>query len=207
MLKKLVNWCNKIIPAIGAAILFVGVAIIVALAVVPHGKTYTYEMAGAYEVKIIFDDDDELVMEQTLGNKFASSEVECRINDGKLYTYDFSTKTWSYVGKIDAYKLTLKTSEQDEYDPNADLNIEIVMECKASYALRTLSIVLMAVGGVVALASIVVAILNKKGYIKLEKAVAAEAQVVEPAQEPQAQAEPVAEETVATESVEETKTE
>lgn len=198
MLKKLVNWCNKIIPAIGASMLAVGLVIIIALAVMPHGTTYTYELDSIYKVEFIFDDDDEFIFEQTSGSNFTSTEYECRINDGKLFTYDRTSRTWNYEGTINAYQIDLATEA---------MGVDIVLECKTSYALRTLSIVLMVVGGVVALAAVAVAILNKKGYIKLEKAVAAEAQVVEPAQEPQVQAEPVAEETVAAEPVEETKAE
>ena len=198
MLKKLVNWCNKIIPIIGASVFTIGLAIMIALAVMPHGRTYTYEMGSMYKAEFIFDDDDEFIFEQTIGNEFNATEYECRINNGKLYSFDITNRTWTYEGTINAYEIDLATEA---------MGVDIVLECKASYALKTLSIVLMVVGGVVALAAVAVAILNKKGVIKLEKAVAAEAQVVEPAQEPQVQAEPVAEETVAAEPVEETKAE
>ena len=200
MLKKLVNWCKKIIPIIGASLLGIGLIIIIALAIIPHGRTYTYNtdvMGQSYKAEIIFEDDDELIIEQTIGSKITAIEYKCRINEGKLFTYDKSTSEWIYEGKINAYEFIWSNGE----------NLELVMECKASYAFRTLSIILMVVGGFVALAAMTISLLYKKGIIKFKETVVVDTPLVESTQEPQDETNPIAEETSSENPTEGTKSE
>lgn len=205
MLNKLVNWSKKLLPIIGAAVFGVGLVMMIVLFVMPHSHSYTYKetvMGQTVTVKYVFDDSDELVVETTSVNSFDSIEVDCKISDGKLYTYDRSAKIWAYEGKINAFKISYSTKD----DPAmSGLDTELSFEAKSTGAIVILvfSIVFMVCGAITIAGAYIINMLDKKGKFKVTPAAETTTETV-PEIQPEVVAEPVE---AKEEAVEETKTE
>ena len=126
------------------------------------------------------------------------TKKKAKIKKGELFVRGKGTKEWNKVGKINAYEIVAESEE-------SGIKLRVVMECGLTKAIRTVSIVLMSVSGVLALASVAIVVLDKKGIIKVKETVAVEEIVEAPAVEETVEA-PVVEE-VAETPAEEPKTE
>lgn len=200
-MKKLIDFAKKPLLYIASSVFVLFTLILVVVSCLPRGNKYTYTMETAgvsMEVTYIFDDDDELVIETYMLGEFDKEEGEYQIKKGELFVRGKGAKEWNKVGKINAYEIVAESEEDG-------IKLRVVMECGLTKAIRTVSIVLMSVSGVLALASVAIVVLDKKGIIKVKEAVAAEETVEAPAVEETVEA-PVVEE-VAETPAEEPKTE
>ena len=165
-MRKLINFVKKplLYGAIGVFVVFT--ALLVIISSLKHGKEYEYEtnIAGiAMDFTYIFEDKDTLVIESVVLGELSQAEGNYEIRDGVLYSKQEGSTEWEKDGKINAYEIVLESVDEE-----TGLKMEIVMECKANKAVRTLSIVMMCVSGVLAIGAAVVLVLDKKGIIKLK---------------------------------------
>lgn len=165
-MRKFINIVKKplLYGAVGVFVVFT--ALLVIISSLKHGKTYTYEMSIAgisMEATYTFEDKDTITVETYVLDELSKNEIEYDIRDGYLYEKNEYTQEWENVGKINAYEIVMETVDED-----TGLDMEIVLECKANKTVRTLSIVMMCVSGVLAIAAVVVRVLDQKGIIKLK---------------------------------------
>ena len=169
-MRKFINIVKKplLYGAVGVFVVFT--ALLVIISSLKHGKTYTYEMSVAgisMEATYTFEDKDTITVEAYVLGELSKSEIEYDIKDGKLFskqeTLVEGEYEWVEMGKINAYEIVMETVDED-----TGLDMELVLECKANKTVRTLSIVMMCVSGVLAIAAVVVRVLDQKGIIKLK---------------------------------------
>ena len=161
IIKKTVNACQKLLPMIFTGLFaFFTIALIVICAL-PKGYKYEFEMEfmGVEVTSTIKFKGDEMEMTMSTLDEITTAKYD--IEDGKLYEYNTETRKYDYLGEISSTKLSIK-------EPETGLVLEY--EEETMIALRTLSIVFMVISGVLDLACIAVALLTKRGIIKLEEA-------------------------------------
>lgn len=127
----------------------------------PKGHKYEFEMEfmGVEVTSTIKFKGDEMEMTMSTLDEITTAKYD--IDDGKLYEYNTETRKYDYLGEISSTKLSIK-------EPETGLVLEY--EEETMIALRTLSIVFMVISGVLDLTCIAVALLTKRGIIKLEEA-------------------------------------
>ena len=175
-MKKLIDFAKKPLLYIASSVFVLFTLILVVVSCLPRGNKYTYTMETAgvtVEVSYIFDDDDELEIETYVLGEYDKEEGEYQIKKGELFVRAKGASEWNKIGKINAYEIVAESEE-------AGIKLKVVMECALTKAIRTVSIVLMSVSGVFALACVAIIILDKKGIIKVKEAVAAEETVEAP---------------------------
>ena len=161
IIKKTVNACQKLLPMIFTGLFaFFTIALIVICAL-PKGHKYEFEMEfmGVEVTSTIKFKGDEMEMTMSTLDEITTAKYD--IEDGKLYEYNTETRKYDYLGEISSTKLSIK-------EPETGLVLEY--EEETMIALRTLSIVFMVISGVLDLTCIAVALLTKRGIIKLEEA-------------------------------------
>ena len=190
-MKKFINLCKKpfLIASTSVFVLFF-IALIV-LVCLPRGNSYSYERdmtVASIKMKMTFKG-DKVTMDtytNSLGEESNQTETgDYRIEKGNLYSVEDGKVV--KVGDINAFKITINTDELMDIMIGADAEItaeeavqlkaymrliygkEIVLVCGLTTALRTTSIVLMSVSGAVAVACLVLLILDKKGIIKYKE--------------------------------------
>ena len=138
---------------------FFTIALIV-ICVLPKGHKYEFEMEfmGMELTSTIKFKGDE--MQMTMSTLDEVTSVKYDIEYGKLYEYNTETKKYDYLGEISSTKLTIK-------EPETGMMLEY--EEETMIALRTLSIVFMAIAAVLDFACIAVVFLTQKGIIKLDE--------------------------------------
>lgn len=175
-MKKLIDFAKKPLLYIASSVFVLFTLILVVVSCLPRGNKYTYTMETAgvtVEVSYIFDDDDELEIETYVLGEYDKEEGEYQIKKGELFVRAKGASEWNKIGKINAYEIVAESEE-------AGIKLKVVMECALTKVIRTVSIVLMSVSGVLALACVAIIILDKKGIIKVKEAVAAEETVEAP---------------------------
>lgn len=162
-MKKLINFCKKpllIISIVGFVVFMVS---LITVCAIPHGNKYKYELGVAgqeVESEITFNG-KEVNVETWLNEKLQSSTTwEYKIKNGKLYA--ITNGESEYLGKISPFKIKIVADTGTE----GFNNYVYVYKCKLTIALRKVSVAFMCVFGVLAIASVVLIILDKKGIIK-----------------------------------------
>ena len=168
IIKKAVNACHKLLPMIFTGLFAIFTIALIVICALPKGNRYEFDMEimGMELTSTIKFKGDEMQMTMSTLDKVTSVKYDYDIEDGKLYEYNTETKKYDYLGEISSTKLTIK-------EPETGMMLEY--EEETMIALRTLSIVFMAIAAVLDFACIAVVFLTKKGIIKLD-----EAQAVQP---------------------------
>lgn len=192
-MKKFINLCKKPFLIASTSVFALFFIMLIVLWSLPHGNKYVYEKNIAMadtSIKMVFEFKDGQIkatsQNYTNGQGQTIEESgEYKIEKGILY--DVEGNTFTKVGKINAFTIKIDVDElmdilgmADEEMTVTDLNQlktymrliygkEIVMVCSLTTALRTTAIVFASIFGTIAVACLVLLILDKKGIIKYKE--------------------------------------
>lgn len=161
-LGSIVKCCQKILPIVFSSMFVLFLTALIVISSVPRGNKYTYETnIGGMEISsvVTFDGDEITLTSYYELNGESEDEVvtsNYKITDGKLYTYNLTTKEYNYAGKISSTEAVIENE-----------GMKLVYKENTMITLRTMSIVFMIIFAVLDTAAIAVMLLTKKGVIKL----------------------------------------
>ncbi len=170
-MRKFLDFVKKQLLIIASCVFIAFTALLIVVSCLPKGGKYEYSfsaMGVTMEVDYIFEG-DKLTLDANIMGEFTTETTDYKIQNGKLYVVNLETNEWEYCGKINAYEIVIEGT-----DETTNLEMEVVLECKATKAVRTLSIVMMCISGVLALGSASIVVFEKKGIIKIKGKVAEE---------------------------------
>ena len=158
---KIVSLSQKIFPIVFSCLFVLFLVALIVVSCVPRGSKYTFkdEIAGIEISSVVEFTKDELTSttyySESLEDENMIYTTNYKITDGKLYTYNLTTKEYNYAGKISSTKAIIESE-----------GLKIEYKENTMIALQTLSIVFMVIFAVLDLASITILVLTKKGIIK-----------------------------------------
>lgn len=161
-LGSIVKSCQKILPIAFSCLFVLFLTALIVISSVPRGNKYTYEAnIGGMEISsvVTFDGDEITLTSYYELNGETDDEIVTstyKITDGKLYTYNLTTKEYNYAGKISSTEAVIEND-----------GMKLIYKENTMIALRTISIVFMIIFAVLDTAAIAVMLLTKKGVIKL----------------------------------------
>lgn len=188
-MRKAIDFIKKPLLIISSIVFAIFAVVLIAVSSQSHGKKYEYSetfFGVNMDITFTFKSKSTVELEMAVAGEYTSDVYQYKIDDGDLYTYNSETKTWGYDGEIDAFELELYLPAE-ALESTQGMEIELV--CKQNQNIKTLSIVMIAVFGVLAAGSAAVLVLDKKGMLKFlfknqeaPATPAADAQPVEAAQ-------------------------
>ena len=166
-MKKLINFIKKPLVIISAILFLVSTVGFVVVSTLSHGKTYVYDFDdSASEIIVRFEDKNTVSVETFVSfSETNLIEYEYKINKGKLMVKGENDTEWNYIGRVNAFELII-----DYTNPTTGKTQALEFECETNEILQELCIAFMIAFGVIALLSLLIAVLDNYGLLKfLEK--------------------------------------
>lgn len=189
-MRKAIDFIKKPLLIISSIVFAIFAVVLIAVSSQSHGKKYEYsETFFGTTMKVIFTFKDSATIEvkSVAAGMSSTEEIKYEIKGDDLYLMEVGSTTWDKAGEIDAFEIELEYIEED--DEGFETKVEIDLVCKQNQNTKTLSIVMIAVFGVLAAGSAAVLVLDKKGKLnflfknqEVQATSAADAQPVETAQ-------------------------
>lgn len=163
-MRKFINFAKKQLLIIAAGVFVAFTALLIIISCLPKGTKYGYKFSAmgiTMEVDYTFKG-DELTLDMYVLGEYSTAKTKYKINKGDLYVINLESNQWEYAGEINAYEIVMEADAEE----TGIGNMQLVLECKANKAIRTVAIVFMCVSGVLAAGCVAVYFLDKKGMLK-----------------------------------------
>ena len=179
-MRKAIDFIKKPLLIISAAVFAIFAVVLIAVSSQSHGKKYEYSetfFGTTMKVTYTFKNSATIEVKTVVAGMSSTEEIKYEIKGDDLYLMEVGSTTWEKAGEIDAFEIELEYIEED--DEGFGTKVEIDLVCKQNKNIKTLSIAMMAVFGVLAAGSAAVLVLDKKGMLKFLFKEEAQAQVAE----------------------------
>lgn len=163
-MRKFIDFVKKPLLFISAGVFAAFTILLIIISCLPKGTKYEYSfstMGVTMEVDYTFKG-KELTLDMYIMGEYSTAKTEYKINKGDLYVVNVESNEWEFVGEINAYEIVMEADAEE----TGIGNMQLVLECKANKAIRTVAIVFMSISGVIAAACVAIYFLDKKGLLK-----------------------------------------
>lgn len=168
-MKKLINFIKKPLLIISSIIFAIFAIVLVATSLQKHGKKYVYSdtfVGIGLDLSYTFESENLLTLEMVVAGEVIEEKYQYLIQDDNLYIFNTSSNSWERDGEIDAYEIEIRLPIEAELGIMSGIELDLI--CKTNVVIKVISIVMMAIFGVVAAGSLAVLILDKKGIFKIK---------------------------------------
>lgn len=166
-MRKVINFIKKPLLIISSIVFAIFAVVLIAVSSKSHGKKYEYSetfFGSTMKVTYTFKNSATIEVKTVVAGMSSTEEIKYEIKGDDLYLMEVGSTTWEKAGEIDAFEIELEYIEDEGEGFGTKVEIDLV--CKQNKNIKTLSIAMMAVFGVLAAGSAAVLVLDKKGMLK-----------------------------------------